>query len=34
VLVWALGVRATEVPASPNRLWELIRAAKSRSSSE
>jgi CO/xanthine dehydrogenase Mo-binding subunit len=24
-----LGVRATEVPASPNRLWELIRAAKS-----
>ena len=29
-----LGVRATEVPASPNRLWELIRAAKSRSSSE
>ena len=23
-----LGVRATEVPASPNRLWKLIQAAK------
>ena len=23
-----LGVRATEVPASPNRLWKLIRDAK------
>ena len=29
-----LGVRATEVPASPNRLWELIRAAKPRSPGE
>ena len=29
-----LGVRATEVPASPNRLWELIRAAKSHAPGE
>jgi CO/xanthine dehydrogenase Mo-binding subunit len=29
-----LGVRATEVPASPNRLWELIRAAKSQAPRE
>jgi CO/xanthine dehydrogenase Mo-binding subunit len=29
-----LGVRATEVPASPNRLWELMRAATSRSRGE
>ena len=29
-----LGVRATEVPASPNRLWELMRAAKPQSRGE
>jgi CO/xanthine dehydrogenase Mo-binding subunit len=26
-----LGVRATEVPATPNRLWKLIQGAKERS---
>ncbi len=29
-----LGVRATEVPASPNRIWSLLREAKQPSSNE
>ncbi|MBW2445937.1 MAG: xanthine dehydrogenase family protein molybdopterin-binding subunit [Deltaproteobacteria bacterium] len=29
-----LGARATEVPASPNRLWNLIRGAKERTAGE
>jgi CO/xanthine dehydrogenase Mo-binding subunit len=29
-----LGVRATEVPASPNRLWKLLSEAKQPSSVE
>jgi CO/xanthine dehydrogenase Mo-binding subunit len=29
-----LGVRATEVPASPNRIWSLLREAKQHSSNE
>jgi hypothetical protein len=30
----ALGVLATEVPATPNRLWKLVQAAKSPSPGE
>ena len=29
-----LGTRANEVPAAPNRLWKLIRAARNDTASE